>query len=367
MTSTSLTIPRRPLTDISSRAWEHPADRAALAAMRAIPGFDEIVKKLFGMLGERGVRLAFQSDAVRVSARQFPHLHRLWLQVHETLDSPDEYQLYIAQSPATSAGAFGMDKPWVMLLSGSLDLLEDEEIEFVMGHELGHVLSGHALYHTMMVLLAGFALRGFPLLGLAAMPVLLALKEWYRKSELSADRAGLLTCQRPDAAMNTMMRLAGGGRPEQMNLAEFLIQAEEYRHLDGFLDQVFRVMNTLDRIHPALVLRAALIRDWIEAGEYDRIMRGEYPKRGDQGPGWTDDVATGLRFYTSGMTDFADRAAERAGSAAERAGSAARGMREAFERGFKGGDKGSDPGAGTDAAASTEPSPAADPPPSTGG
>ena len=55
-------MPRVPLTQISSRSWEHPADRAALNTLRAIPGFDEIVRKVAGFFGERGIRQLFLDD-----------------------------------------------------------------------------------------------------------------------------------------------------------------------------------------------------------------------------------------------------------------------------------------------------------------
>ena len=316
---------RRKLDDIHSRAWEHPADRAALATLRAIPGFDEALRKILGTFGERGVRLAFQADAVRVGPRQFPRLHRLWLNVQDTLDAPQEYDLYVTQAPQVNAGAIGFDKPWVVLLSGSLSVLTDDEVENVMGHELGHILSGHALYRTMLLILLRLAMTGFPLLSIASLPLLLALLEWYRKSELSGDRAGLLAVQLPDAAMSTMMRLAGGGRPDEMNLNEFLIQAEEYRGSEGILDQVLKVLNTLRLDHPCLVMRAALLRDWIEEGAYDRILRGEYPRRDDGAPDWREDVGAGMRYYTGGLN-----------GAAEKAGESFRKVREAFDRGFKG-------------------------------
>lgn len=316
---------RRKLDQIHSRTWEHPADRAALRTMRAIPGFDEVLKKLVGLFGERGIRLAFQADSVRVSPKQFPRLHRLWLGVLDTLDSPEQYELYVSQDPRTNAGAYGIDKPWVVLLSGALRTLTDEEVENVMGHELGHVLSGHALYHTMMRILLQLALSGFPVIGMAAMPILLALMEWYRKSELSGDRAGLLAVQQPGAAMSTMMRLAGGGTPEEMDLNEFLLQAEEYRKSDNVLDQVMKVLNTLRMTHPFLVMRAALLRDWIEEGAYDRVLRGEYTRRGEAEPPWQEDIGAAMRHYTGNAQEHA-----------EKAGDAMRRMREAFERGLRG-------------------------------
>ncbi|MGH2584023.1 MAG: M48 family metallopeptidase, partial [Dehalococcoidia bacterium] len=227
--------------------------------------------------------------------------------------------------PLVSAGALGVDRPFVILFSGSLHTLSDLEVENVMGHELGHVLSGHALYHTMLILLLQLLSSGIPLIGIAAMPILMALKEWNRKSELSADRAGLLAVQVPDAAMRTMMRLAGGGTDEEMNLAEFLQQAEEYRASKHVMDEVLKVLNTLGRSHPFLVMRAALLRDWIEEGAYDRILRGEYPRRHGDQPDWREDVGAGFGYYTRG-----------AGGAAEKAGETARKMKKAFERGLKG-------------------------------
>lgn len=325
--SVSIAPIRRKLDAIDSRSWEHPADRAALATMRMIPGFDEVLKKIVGAFGERGLRLAFQADAVKVTAKQFPRLHRLWLAVNGTLDAPEEYALYIAQSPFVNAGAFGIERPWVVLLSGSLRLLTDDEVESVMGHELGHVLSGHALYHTMLELLLKLASAGFPVVGMAAMPILLALKEWYRKSELSSDRAGLLAVQSPAAMLGALMRLAGGGFSDEMDLNEFLMQAEEYRRNENLLDQVLKVLNTLQMSHPFLVMRAALVRDWIEEGAYDRVLRGEYPRRTDARPHWAEDIGAGLRHYTGG-----------AQGAAEKAGDAMRRMRGAFDSGYRNGE-----------------------------
>ena len=72
--------PRKALTQIAPVSWEHPADRAALQSLRSIPGFDEIVKKISGFIGERGFRLLFQADAVRVGPKQFPRLNELYTQ-----------------------------------------------------------------------------------------------------------------------------------------------------------------------------------------------------------------------------------------------------------------------------------------------
>lgn len=297
----------RVLTQISPKSWEHPADQAALAALRRIPVFDEVLRKLFGLFGERPLRLAFQANAVRVSERQFPALHERYEVVLRTLDSPSPYPLFVSQTPLVNAGAYGMHKPFIVLNSGTLRLLEDDELTFILGHELGHILSGHVLYKTMTVLLLRLAQLGFPVVGLAARAVLLGLLEWSRKSELSADRAGLLTVQNPDAALRTSMTLAGGGHRDETELNEFLIQADEYREGGDVADSVFKVLNLLFVTHPFHVLRAGEMRTWIESGEYDRILRGEYTKRSEERSPYREDLAAAAHAYKEDAQPFVDQ------------------------------------------------------------
>src|SRR5215472_15503975 len=194
------------LTGIAPIAWEHPADRAALNTLRAIPGFDELVRKVMGALGERGVRHLFTASAVRVGPRQRPKLDALYGEVLASLDWPERPDLYVSQTPLVNAMAVGFDKPFIVLNSGLLDLLDTGERRDVLGHELGHVMSGHATYTTIALLLLRLGFTAIPGLGLIALPVQLALLEWYRKAELSADRAGLLASQDPLASMRVFLK-----------------------------------------------------------------------------------------------------------------------------------------------------------------
>lgn len=324
--STEIRAPRRILTEISSTTWEHPADRAALAALRRIPVFDQVLKAIFGIVGEKPMRLAFQANAVRVSPKQFPHIHAHYLAVLETMDAPAEFELFVSQTPLVNAGAYGLDRPFIVLNSGSLALLDDEELTFLLGHELGHILSGHVLYRTMTVLLLQLAQQGFPIVGLAARAVLLGLLEWGRKSELSADRAGLLAVQNPDAALRAMLKLAGGGSRDETDLNEFLDQAEEYRKGGDIADSVFKVFNLMLATHPFHVLRAAELRDWIEAGDYDRVLRGEYRRRDEEPASYLEDLAAAARAYTEDAKSVFHQVGEQMGSAARK-------MRDVFTGG----------------------------------
>jgi len=326
--ATQVRPPRRILTDIDPSTWEHPADRAALAALRRVPAFDEVLKKIFGFFGEKPIRLAFQANAVRVSERQFPKVYERYREALHALDAPEPYPLFVSQTPLVNAGAYGMDKPFIVLNSGSLALLDDEELVFLLGHELGHILSGHVLYRTMTVVLLRLAELGFPIVGLAARAVLLALLEWGRKSELSADRAGLLAVQNPEAALRTMLKLAGGGSREETDLNEFLRQAEEYRYGGDVADAVFKVLNLLGSTHPFHVLRVAELRGWIESGEYDRVLRGEYRRRGEGFSPYTEDLAAAMRAYAEEAKSMMDQVVDQVGEAARK-------IRDAFAGGFK--------------------------------
>jgi Zn-dependent protease with chaperone function len=275
--------PRKVLTQIASVSWEHPADRAALQSLRAVPGFDMVVKKIYGFIGERGIRLLFQADAVRVGPKQFPRLNELYTDVLTTLDWDPRPDLFVSQTPFVNAGAYGMDKPFIVINSGALKLLDDDEMRTLLGHELGHVMSGHALYVTILILILNFSFSTLPFLaGIALLPIRIALLEWFRKSELSSDRAGLLAAQDANAAMRMYLKMAGGGDMKQMDLNAFLEQAKEYEESGGPLDRIFQILNTLERTHPFNTLRAAELQRWIEGGQYERILNGEYTRRGPE-------------------------------------------------------------------------------------
>ncbi|MEP6690545.1 MAG: M48 family metallopeptidase [Gemmatimonadaceae bacterium] len=329
---------RKVLTQISPLSWEHPADRAALNTLRSIPGFDEVVKKVAGFFGERGVRHLFLADAVRIGPRQRPKLWGLYQEVLETMDWPEQPQLYVTQTPMVNAGAVGFDKPFIIMNSGTLGLLDREERRTILGHELGHIMSGHATYRTLALILLMIGLRNLPFLaGLALMPIELALYEWFRKSEFSCDRAGLLSGQDPDASMRTFLKLAGGGaklaglatgEEDEISLDEFLVQAREYETDENMVDTVMKVLNVAFRTHPFNTVRAAELQRWVSSGEYDRILRGEYRRRGDNDRPLTEDYLDAAGYYGPKARETASQVGASIADAAARA-------RDAFNGAFK--------------------------------
>ncbi len=335
-------MPRTPLTQISSVSWEHPADRAALNTLRAIPGFAEVVRRIASVFGEQGVRNLFLGDAVLIGPTQRPQLYAMYKEVLEALDWPEtgqpEPQLYVTQTPIANAGAVGFGNPFIVISSGTLELLEPEEQRFVLAHEVGHIITGHTTYRTIAVIVLFFGMSALPLLAsIALLPFQLALLEWYRKSELSADRAGLLGTQDTRTSLMTFLKLAGGRSfGDEIDLDAYLAQAAEYDVGGSGWDSVLKVLNTALREHPFHTVRVAELQRWEQSGDYTRIMAGEYIRRGSEAErSLREDVRDATDYYA----DQARAAAQTVGDVIDRATDA---FKEAFRSASGAGSGGAD-------------------------
>jgi Zn-dependent protease with chaperone function len=288
------------LTGISSRAWEHPADRGALTALRELRGFDDVLKTFFGMWNERGFRLSFLGSAIRVDHRQYPRVYQRFAEAAQALDVPELPELFVTQSPWLQGSAVGLERPFVVLSTACVQQLDDDELRCLLGHELGHVRSGHAVYRTILMIVTRWAsnLSWLPVGALALRAIIAAMMEWWRKAELSADRAGLLAGQDPAAAIRLLMKLAGGGDLSQIDTAAFLEQAAEYEGGGDLRDSMHKLRMTAGSTHPVPVARAADLRRWIDSGAYGRVLAGDYPRRDDdKTASVTEDIKAAAESY----------------------------------------------------------------------
>lgn len=331
MTSIPAPRSRRTFPEISAVTWEHPADRAALQTLRTIPGVEDVIKKILAILGgERGIRLLFQANAVRVGPTQFPRVWHMHTEVCTTMDWSVP-ELYVSQTPFFNAGAYGIDDPFIVLHSTAIELLDDDELRVLLAHELGHVMSGHSLYRTIAAILALVSIGALPVLaGIALIPIRLAFLEWSRKSELSSDRAGLLGSQDIVASQRLMMKMAGGGRGDQftgqLNVDAFMTQASEYAASNEGLDVIYKLLNTLGLTHPMHTVRAGELQAWVGSGAYERIVRGEYTRRGTESRErpLRQDLSDAGRYYAGEAKDVAEKVADAAKKAVKNVGEAFR-------------------------------------------
>ena len=278
-------VPIRRYEQISSKAYEHPADRAATSALHSIPLMDAVIKRLTDISHERRLRQILVGNAVQIGESQVPQLWAAYMRCATCLDIPDVPDLYLTQTPIVNAMTVGAKTPLVIVNSGLIGSYESDEIDAVMAHELGHVLSEHYYYTTVLVLLAQFLRTTVPgrLTGLPVRGLYMALLEWSRAAELSSDRAGALVMDDPLITCRLLMRMAGGA-VDGMNLDAFITQATEYADEDDLFARWSRVWVEIGLTHPFAVRRVRELIAWVRSGEFDRIRSGPYVRRGSEPP-----------------------------------------------------------------------------------
>jgi Zn-dependent protease with chaperone function len=273
--SDQATAPRfRPsVAGISPTRYQHPLDRQTLATLRESAGLEDLIRWFSQNYHERYARLANVAGRVRIDTKQVPDLHALFRGCCARLGVRPEPEFYI--EPGFNAWTSGVQNPYVMLGGATVSILTTPELEFVMGHELGHIRYRHVLYHQMAAWAPGLAGK-VPLIGgLLGKGLELALFEWSRAAEYSADRAGLLACQDVDAVVKAMMKLSGMpfAYYSQMDPAAFIEQAQGLDALDeDWMGYLVRTLSEADMTHPWTVLRAAEIRRWHDCDEYTSLL-----------------------------------------------------------------------------------------------
>ena len=239
------------LVGISPKAYEHPADRAATAALRSVPMLDTVVRRLIEYGYERALRQELLAGSVRLGTDQLPDVWASHRAAFARLDLEEVPDLYLTQFPLANAAAIGAGKPLVLVHSRSIELLDELELRTVLGHEAGHILSEHVLYRTaLMILLSLGATTRLPFFaGLPLLGVRLALLEWFRAAELTCDRAGTLINRDPLVTCRTLMVLAGGATSRRLSLDAFVRQAGEYEDAPAGFDRVARLRTELGLTH----------------------------------------------------------------------------------------------------------------------
>jgi Zn-dependent protease with chaperone function len=309
LASVTLPISAYKLEGISPRAYQHPADRATTAALKKIPYLDDVVRKLIALGYERALRAASLGSSVRLGQEQLPGIWVLHRECYHALDIESAPDLYMTQFPLANAATIGSERPIVVLNSELVRLLDDDGRRAVLAHEAGHVHSGHVLYQTALLILLrlGTSVIRLPLLaGLPLLAIELALLEWFRGAELSCDRAAALVTRDPLAVCRALMVISAGEAAADLNLDAFISQAMDYEEGPG-LERLTRMLQDLRLTHPMPVRRVRALLDWVRAGDYDRIVGGDYLRRGHEPP---------LREETDAATDhYAKRVSDAVGQA----------------------------------------------------
>lgn len=272
---------------ISPKSYEHPADRAATAALRSVPLMDKVLKRLMDIGHERRLRQVLIGNAVQISEQQVPELWARYVRLASVLDIAPVPELFVTQTPLVNALTVGAKRPMVIMYSSLVRDYSSPEVEAVLAHELGHVLSEHYYYQTALQFLA-MLLRApggtaSTIVGIPLRAVYMVLLEWARAAELSCDRASALVVGDPLVTCGMLMRMAGGAIGG-MSLEAFLAQASRYAEEEDIFARWSRAWVEASLSHPFAVKRTRELMSWVSEGDYDRIRGGAYVRRGQEPP-----------------------------------------------------------------------------------
>jgi Zn-dependent protease with chaperone function len=272
-------IVRSTLKGLDSGEYEHPFDRSALNALKNTPGLELVVRKFNEYGVDKLLRIQYTGSNIKVKENTFPYLYTALRRVCDILDMNKIPDLYVEQGPTVNAFTAGVEKPILVVSAGCINLLTYDELLFVLAHEAGHIKSQHVLYHQMASVIPILGnIIGSATLGignLVSTGLQVALLNWQRKSEFTADRAGLLACQDIRTAVTAMMKIAGFPPRyyDRINPDDFLEQAKEFEEYDhDTLDKVAKILSVMSATHPWTVMRGLEMSKWIESGAYNTIM-----------------------------------------------------------------------------------------------
>jgi len=297
------------LDRISPRAYQHPADRAATAALQKVPYLDQVVRKLVALGYERALRAAALGASVRLGQEQLPRVWVLHREVFNALDMDTVPDLYLTQFPLANAFTMGTDRPIVVINSKLIRILDNKGRRVVLAHEAAHVHSDHVLYRTALLILLrlGSGVRLPIFAGLPLLAIRMALLEWSRAAELSCDRAAALVTRDPQAVSRTLMVISAGEAADELNLDAFIAQGMEYGEKGTGMERLTKLMQDLRVTHPMPVRRVKTLLDWVQAGEYDRMVRGEYLRRGEE-PSASEEASAASNHYGERIGDAVQQA-----------------------------------------------------------
>lgn len=268
---------KKVLIDLDSRSYEHKFDKVALKTLKALPGFDTVTNFFLNWTFLKWHIVELQGSNFLVTRESCPELYDIVKNVADTLDVRPLPRLYTEWGYNINGYTTGYKEDTLIVLnSGTVDLLSDDELRYVAGHEMGHVKSGHVLYHTMGNLF-NQAISKIPLGEALTMPIYYGLKYWERMSEFTADRAGLLANQNIDATIGAIIKMSGLPMKyfDVIEKDSFIKQACEFREsFSGLLDQAIKGLSIIGSSHPWSVYRAAEILMWYESGEYQKVLDG---------------------------------------------------------------------------------------------
>ena len=259
--------------------YEHPLDKMALGALKKVPMLDKIGAWVINFMQKTDYMVDRRGNDIEVNEKLAPRVYRLKKLAEERLCMERDIPMYITMEWDYNAFACGVDNPIIVLNSSIVEDFTDDELLSIIGHEMGHIKSNHMLYHWMSNNVAQWMFNCGLIGGTTLMGIVVALKEWQRKSELTADRAGYIACNNLDAVLSAELKLKGKTNPAlapndcNFSIEEILSQLDDYEKvkMDSLYTKFIYAYITCNMTHPWSVERMKEIMDWDKSVAYDEL------------------------------------------------------------------------------------------------
>lgn len=258
------------------KLYLHDSDKAAMAALKAIPGFSQVMKAFMKIWSEQQFRLINMSTNLHLNNNQMAKYYNMLPPICEKLGI-DVPELFIELDVNPNAYTYGDTKPFIVITSGLFETLPDELIPTVLAHECGHIACHHTLYTTMgRAILNGASSFVSGLGNIAMYPIQLAFAYWMRCSEFSADRAAIICDGTAEKNIEVMMRFAGYDKDimAEANVETFMEQALEYKSLvnNNAWNKTLEFILFQNYDHPLNAVRAYEGKEWEQSERYQNIL-----------------------------------------------------------------------------------------------
>ncbi len=264
------------LYGLNPEDYQHPGEKIAMAALKKIPLLDIVIEKVLDAQVQMDIYAKTVGNCYRITEKTNPRIYGLYKLALARLGVKEEYPLFSKRDFEYNASAIGVKKAFIVINSSVIENYSDIEFLSLIGHEIGHIKSGHVLYHNMASSLNSILGSLGGVAEAASVALEYALMEWHRNSEYTADRAGLIAATDISAVNTGMMKLLGQSDdiPDiDFSIDKVMKQATDFEtDTAGAIGKILYIRYTAIATHPWSILRLKHINEWYNSGEYEKVV-----------------------------------------------------------------------------------------------
>lgn len=257
--------------------YQHSGEVVAMKVLKAVPLMDKVMDYYLAWSLKLDTYPAIFGNYYKVTEESCPRLYNLYKVALKRLDMDKEYPLFVTLAFEYNACAFGGAEPFLVINSSFLKDCTDDELLFILGHEIGHIKSGHTTYFNIARNLNKILSGIHHVTAVLSIGIEYAMEEWFRNAEYTSDRAGVIASGgNMQACYSAVMKLLGQSEriaDMDFSVEKVLKQAKDFE-MDsvGVIGKVLYIGATMENCHPWSILRLKHIYDWYNSGEFDKLV-----------------------------------------------------------------------------------------------